>query len=112
MEANNDSRVKSELRKNSGSGDKTFCRHKATAVKSARKSQGSPQRGRLDGKDGAAARACLCGISQKKRRYKARADAGTAGVGVCLYAQKRWFPIVTIRGRDQIQALVAVAGLK
>ena len=28
------------------------------------------------------------------------------------YAQKRCRPIVTISGRDQIQALVAVAGLK
>lgn len=28
------------------------------------------------------------------------------------YAQKRCFPMVVMRGRDQIQALVAVSGLK
>ena len=61
------------------------------------------------------------GIQEGRKAARRRARTHTAGPldilrrggrGTPVQAQKRWLPMTLMRGRDQIQPLVAVLGLK
>ena len=55
----------------------------------------------------------LCGPGRRMSKKMSRGGRRTTyGGPLSDQAQKRWFPITLISGRDQIQALVAVFGLK